>query len=113
MQTDQHLRKARDFANVRVGGKSWSNQFLVLQTKPNDSNRSRFGFSVSKRIGNSVKRNRLKRQLREAAKLAQVNEGYDMVFIAKINARCANYTQLSNSLRGLCSRAGLLDSIQV
>ncbi|MCH2320473.1 MAG: ribonuclease P protein component [SAR202 cluster bacterium] len=111
MQTDQRLRKTHDFANVRAGGKSWNNQHLVLQTKPNDRLRSRFGFSVSKRIGNSVKRNRLKRQLREAAKLAQVNEGYDIVFIAKINARYANYTQLSGSLRRLCKRAGLLSDV--
>ena len=111
MQTDQRLRKTHDFATGRAGGKSWTNQHLVLQTKPNDRLRSRFGFSVSKRIGNSVKRNRLKRQLREAAKLAQVNEGYDIVFIAKINARYANYTQLSGSLRRLCKRAGLLSDV--
>ncbi len=56
---------------------------LVLKAAPNGLEGNRYGFSVGRRVGIAVVRNRVKRRLREVARLARVKAGWDMVFIAR------------------------------
>lgn len=108
MQRDKRLRKSRDFAIARREGKSWSNRLLVLIARPNQLDANRFGFSVGKRIGNAVKRNKVKRRLREAARVKQLQNGWDLVFIARKDASSASFQSLDRSMLALLNRAGLL-----
>ena len=108
MRTEQRLRKSRDFALVRREGRSWPGRLLVLAARPNRTAVTRFGFSVSKRVGNAVVRNRVKRRLREAARLSDVRPGWDVVIIARNHAGSAGYRELERSVRGLFRRARLL-----
>lgn len=71
----------------------------------------RFGFSVSKRVGNAVVRNRVKRRLKEAARvelLPRIELGWDFVVIARKDAADADYHRLNRSLQRLFKRAKLL-----
>ena len=108
MQTDRRLTKSKDFAAARRYGRSWSDRYLVLVVRPNLSDATRFGFSVGRRVGNSVLRNRIKRRLREAARLAQVPPGWDLVVIARRDAALADYHQLERSMTALIGRARVL-----
>jgi len=80
------LSRSRDFDAVYRQGRSASSRFLVLywfpQEEPADP---RFGFSVPRSVGDAVRRNRIKRQLRELwrARLANVPPGHDYVLIAR------------------------------
>lgn len=78
---------------------------------PNDLGYTRYGFSVSSRIGNAVKRNRIKRRLREAMRLRmeQVSPGWDIVFIARHLICNANYHEMDAACARLLRRAHLLD----
>ena len=58
MQKQHRLRKSKDFAAVRREGKSWADRRLVLVARRTGGEHCRFGFSVSKRVGNAVVRNR-------------------------------------------------------
>ena len=107
MRKDQRLTKTKDFAAVRREGISWSDPLLVLIARPNSLDVTRFGFSVSSRVGNAVVRNRIKRRLREAARLNQVQNGWDLVLIARQNASSADFHRLSQSLTNLLERAGV------
>ena len=111
MQKQHRLRKSKDFAAVRREGKSWADRRLVLVARRTGGEHCRFGFSVSKRVGNAVVRNRVKRKLKEAARvelLTRVEPGWDFVVIARKDAADADYHRLNRSLQRLFRRAKLL-----
>ncbi len=80
---------------------------------PNGRAYSRFGFSVSKRIGKAVVRNRVRRRLREAIRLQQaaIAPGWDVVFIARAPSAEATYRQLAHTCERVLRRAQLLKSV--
>ena len=79
------LKKRRDFEAVFNEGVSSSSSSLVIYSKPNELGFSRLGLAVSRKIGNAVIRNRIRRLLREAMRECAVDmsEHYDFVIIAK------------------------------
>jgi ribonuclease P protein component len=85
---------------------------LVLVHAPNPQDSTRFGFAVGKKLGNAVERNRIKRRLREHARLYlrsnRVKAGHDIVIIARHAARDAGYHTLGEALDELLRRAELL-----
>jgi len=108
MRKDQSLRKTKDFAAVRREGRSWPDSLLVLAARRNGLEFSRFGFTVGKRVGNAVVRNKVKRRLKEAVPFEQVQQGWDIVLIARRDASSAEYHRLKRSMAGLLRRAGVL-----
>lgn len=97
---------------MRRQGRSWADRTLVLVARRNESANSRFGFSVSKRVGNAVVRNRIKRRLREAARvelLPHMESGWDFVVIARKDAGDANYHRLNRSLLRLFRKGKFLN----
>lgn len=108
LPSERRLRKASDFQAVRNSSKSLANPLLALRYRPNGLDLTRLGFSVSKRLGNAVVRNKVKRRLREIMRQAPLKVGRDLVFTARPLAAQASYRQLAQAARDLLSRAGLL-----
>ena len=87
------LSRSEDFARVYRAGRSVANKYLVLYcferqgAEPADMSEAgpRVGFSVSKRLGSAVDRNRIKRVLREAyrGRVGGLKENVDVVLIAR------------------------------
>ena len=86
-----------------------ANRFLVIRFLPNGLDRSRFGFMVSKRIGNAVVRNKVKRRLREAVRVTPVKAGWDAVLIARKGTERAGYHELKQAAGNLLRRVQLDD----
>ena len=105
------IRENERFQQIRRTGQSVSERSLVLCFLPNDLAYSRFGFSISSRIGNAVERNRLKRRLREICRLrmSTIESGWDLVFIARRPIRGADYHQMDVACARLLRRAHLLN----
>lgn len=107
MQKQTHLTQPEQFNLVFREGSTQTDRFLVLKARPNQLDYYRFGISVSKRIGNAVVRNRVKRVLREILRLADLNSGWDIVVIVRNPASSGDYTLLNKSAVSLLSRAGI------
>ena len=108
MGGEEYLTKPEQYALVYSKGSSWASSLLVMKALPNGLALSRCGFSVSKRVGKAVTRNRVKRLLREILRLTTIKPGWDVIFIARPVAATADYASLGKSGVGLLSRAQLL-----
>ena len=73
------------FAAVYAAAAKQSRGPLAIYSKPNDLPHCRWGLSVSRRVGNAVRRNRVKRLLRESIRLLQHDfpRGYDIVIVVR------------------------------
>jgi ribonuclease P protein component len=90
MRRRHRLSRSRDFDTVYRHGKSVSTRYLVLYAFPREEEAGsdeppRLGLAVSRRVGDSVKRNRIKRLLREAFQLIEpsVPRGCDYVLVVR------------------------------
>lgn len=104
------IQENKRFQEIRQQGKSYSSELLVMCVLSNELPYSRFGFSINARIGGAVVRNRLKRRLREGIRLrmATIEPGWDVVFIARRPILCADYHQMDAACARLLRRAHLL-----
>ena len=85
MLKESTLRNQQDFKVLYNKGKSKVSRFMVIIYKKNGLKYSRLAYVSSKKVGNSVRRNRSRRLMREAYRLlgCKVKNGYDVIFIAR------------------------------
>ena len=110
MKHSQSLKKNADFQIVYKEGKSFANKYLVMYVKENDLGLNRIGISVSKKVGNSVVRHRVKRLILESYRLHEdmFNSGLDMVIIARTTAKDKSYKEISSAVMHLGKLHGIL-----
>jgi ribonuclease P protein component len=90
-------------------GKRLSFDGLSLFYAGNDGAHFRVGISVSKKLANAVKRNKLKRQIRNSVMkaLAGHSLGYDLVFVARRELYTAGFDQIRKSVEAVLGRTVL------
>ncbi len=81
-----------------------------MKALPNGLTFSRVGLSVSKRVGNAVTRNRIKRRLREIMIKAGLTQGWDIVIIARTSINSVSYEGLQKTIEYLLHRAALINT---
>ena len=104
------LKRKKEFRYTYRVGKSQANRLCALVFAGNRTGSVKVGFSVSKKIGNSVCRNRVKRRMREAVTplIPSITGGHNVIFIARQAIMEAPFEELCVSMRALLRRAGLL-----
>ena len=97
----ESIRKNDDIRTCYRSGKSYANKYLVVY--------NRIGISVSKKVGNSVVRHRIKRLVHESYRLheGEFDSGSDIVVVGRRSADGASYTEIERALLSLLKYAGI------
>ena len=106
------LRKQADFDAVYKKGRSVGDKYVVVFYKKNQLDVTRTCFLASKKVGNSVKRNRARRLMRESYRFLKdsIPSGYDIIIIARNTISGRNFSEVDSSIRRAMRRGGLIPS---
>ena len=105
------LSRASEFSLVKASGKSWTGKHLVLATLKRETEAaSRIGIITTKRLGNAVSRNQVRRRIREIFRLNQhrIQRGFWVVTIARFSSATATFEELQGDWLRLVERASIL-----
>ena len=94
------IEKKPYFQKVYKNSKSYANKYLVMYILENGLGRNRLGISVSKKVGNSIVRHRLKRLVKESYRLNEsvFEEGLDIVVVVRTTAKDRTYKEIESAL---------------
>ena len=111
MNRQYSLKKNKEFSYVYRRGKSVANKNLVLVYVKKKTNGLKVGFSISKKIGNAVVRNKTKRRLKEAfmALMDDVSKNTLIVFIARPAITTHDYQGILKNLKHVLKKADLFE----
>lgn len=102
----ERIRKRAEYLRVQTSGRKLTSPKLLTFFLRSEHPHPRLGVTVSKKVGNAVRRNRVKRLLREAYRLQkrQLPAGADVVFVARAEAAEATFAQVVREVRDACQR---------
>lgn len=101
------IKKNPEYKKVYSKGRSVAGYSMVLYYLPVKPEEKKFGFSVGKKVGKAVVRNRVKRVLKELCRLNQhwFKEGYDYILIPRKGFKDRSFQQLKDDLYKLTGKA--------
>jgi ribonuclease P protein component len=97
------LKKSREYRRAIESGNREILETIITYRTPNQTEVSRIGISVTKKTGNSVKRNRVKRRIREAIRrnASFLPRGEDIVIVARRGCEEASFADIEKDIRKL------------
>lgn len=114
MHRKLRLRNREDFSRIYRGGKSFANgQFVVYWSKQPSAEPFRLGVSASKKIGNAVVRNRMRRMIKEIVRhqANRIAPKTDLILIVRKPATMMKMKEMEKSVLHVLKKAGLLKNI--
>lgn len=107
------LKNNREFRRVYSGGRSRANRLLVMYILENGTDATRFGISVSKKVGNSIVRHRLTRLIRESIRLNtdKFISGYDIVIVARTPLKGNGFKETESALLHVSKIHGIIKNV--
>ena len=115
MRGKQYLTRSEDYDRVyrHSPRADYASRLFILRVAPNDKDISRYGFSISKKVGLAVVRNRIRRRLREIMREMALRPGWDMVFIVRPSFEHASFEEMKELVEKTVNRAGLIRKDEV
>ena len=98
MSRIQSVRKNTEFQSIYRTGKSRANRFFIMYCAPSSGD-GRIGISVSKKVGNSVVRHRIKRLVKECYRLHrdEIRDGLDIIVVARQDSKDKSYREIEGA----------------
>jgi len=111
MNNTQSLKLNKDYKRLYYRGKTIAGKIIVVYVAKNRKNYNRLGLTCSKAIGKAVKRNRVKRLMRESYRLLEANikNGTDIVIVARSRAAFCKCQKVKNELEYILNKLDLLE----
>jgi ribonuclease P protein component len=106
----EHLRRGADFRRAYDTGRRGAGRLLVVYAVPATTGVRQVGFVTSRRVGNAVVRNRVRRLMREAYRLNKMkfSDHLQLVVIARPAARGAAFVAVQSELLELCRQLAIV-----
>ena len=106
--TSKRIRRPAEFRQVLSRGNRAYGDYVNITVLRNDFLFSRFGLSVSKRVGHAVTRNTVKRRMRHVLADMDLAGGWDVVVTAKPQASTVSYAVIDEAMQKSLKRLGVL-----
>lgn len=105
------ITKNYEFMRVYKRGKFFVGKNMVLYVFPNKFEINRLGITVSRKFGKSVKRNRIRRLIRENYRLYEeyIKTGFDCVIVARQNDYMPEYDEIKKEMKFLLKKLNVFD----
>jgi ribonuclease P protein component len=102
----ERLRQRADFLAAAKGLKIPAAGFVLQARRRSDEGPARVGFTVSKKVGNAVERNRVRRRLREIVRLSPLPllRGHDYVLVGRRAALSLPFARIAQDYEGALER---------
>ncbi len=97
----ERLKKRREFLNVAKGRRLHTGLFSLQSVRRDDAAPARTGFTVTKKVGHATERNRVRRRLKEAVRLAGEGlgqAGHDYVIVGRRDVLSARFTDICTEI---------------
>lgn len=109
MRQTVSMKESHLFRRLYAKGKSAAGSCVAVYVRRNGQNRNRLGLTVGTKVGKAVRRNKVRRRIREAYRIHehQLSTGWDIVVVARVKAAFVSYAQIEREL------LRLLDKLEV
>ena len=103
------LRKRYQFNYIYKSGSKFSGQSIVLFASASKTKAIKVGFAVSKKLGNAVTRNKIRRRLREIVfgQIPSLKQNYNIIVMARDDILKFSFSDIAADFDKLTQKAGL------
>ena len=112
MKKKKTLRKNYEFKNVLTKGKMYAGEQILIYISPNKLNENLIGIAIRSKLCNAVKRNTIKRKIKENYRFFEnkIKKGNNIVFLwnKRINVSKLDFYTIKKDMENIFDRAGLL-----
>ncbi|KNY29738.1 ribonuclease P protein component [Pseudobacteroides cellulosolvens] len=109
------LKKNHEFMRVYKKGRFYVGKYITLYTLSNYIDKNRLGITVSKKVGKSVKRNRIRRLVKENYRLVEehIKHGFDIVFVVRSSEDMPGFFEIKKEMKYLLKKLNIFEQEKI
>ena len=109
MKKEYRIKKSSEIEMIVKSRQSKANKYFVIYKNENRVNTHfRFAVSVSKKFGNAVKRNKIKRQVREIISKFDIIDVFDVFIVVRLSSKEISFSEINNAITSLIRKLNIL-----